>query len=97
LREGVIDADHMHRLWRQFRYHARYQCQVSQLDQDTFRRAARLVFRYQLRAADALQITGAMQARRVLEASEPDFRFCTADQRQQRAAEAEGLMVEFVF
>ena len=96
VREGVIGVDQMYRLWRQFRYHARYQYQVNQLDQDTFRRAARLVFRHQLRAADALQLAGAMQAQRALEASEPDFRFCTADQRQRHAAEAERLTVEFI-
>src|SRR5215212_6792554 len=91
LREGSISPTNVRRLWRQFRYHAAYQYRVNELDEDTTLRAEQLVFRQPLRAADALQIASALEAKGPLTGLDSNFRFCTADERQRRAAEAEGL------
>lgn len=95
-REGAITEDQCRRLWRQFRFHARYQYRVNDLDEETYRRAEQLLLRHPLRAADAIQIAGAIGSMRLLDPLDLDFRFCTADARQRMAAEAEGLTVEFI-
>jgi predicted nucleic acid-binding protein len=96
VRERAITAAQRDRFWRQFRAHARLQYRVSTPDDETFRRAERLLFRHVLRTSDAIQLAAALQAERLLASVTDDFRFCTADERQRRAAEAERLTVEFI-
>lgn len=96
VREGSVTRDQQQRSWRQFRYHTRYQYRVTHPDEATYRHAEALLFRHHLRAADAVQIATALMTERVLAPVERDFRFCTADDRQRRAATAEGLAVEFI-
>jgi uncharacterized protein len=95
-REGSITASQRDRFWRQFRAHARLQYRVNLPDDETFRRAERLLFRHALRASDAVQLAAALRAQALLAAAGQEFRFCTADARQRQAAEAEGLTVQFI-
>lgn len=94
--EGAITENQRRRMWRQFQFHARYEYRVNDLDEVTYRHAEQLLFRHDLRATDAVQIAGAVRSMRLIAPLDSDFRFCTADERQRRAAEIEGVTVEFV-
>src|SRR5262249_18257506 len=93
LREGRLTQPQVNRLWRSFRLHARECYDPIAVSTAVLRRAERLLFAYRLRAYDAAQLASALEARTVLGRFTPDFRFCTADQRQATTAQNEGLLV----
>ncbi|MGD9892660.1 MAG: type II toxin-antitoxin system VapC family toxin [Dehalococcoidia bacterium] len=95
LRDGAIDPAQRTRMWRLFVEHCRRQYRFLTLDQPMYRRAQRLVGRHTLRAYDALQLAAALEFARSLPRV-TEFRFCTADRPQARAAEGEGLLVEII-
>lgn len=96
VRERALSLNQRDRLWRQYRSHLRHQYRVNTPDEEVYRRAERLLFRHTLRASDAAQIAGALQAERLLVSVSSDFHFCTADRAQATAAEREGLEVLFI-
>jgi predicted nucleic acid-binding protein len=95
-RTGLIDDVQRNRMWRAFVNHRRRQYQILALDERIFRLSERLIRRYPLRAADAIQVAGALLTQRTLSDSDEEFSFCTADRTQAAAARAEGLTVEFI-
>jgi predicted nucleic acid-binding protein len=95
-REGSLTQAQVRRLWRAFRLHHREEYQVVALNGEVLRQAERLLFAHPLRAYDALQLATALRARTLLSRITPDFRFCTADQRQATTAAVEGLVVELI-
>jgi predicted nucleic acid-binding protein len=95
VQEGWIDAAQRDRMWRLFLAHQRTRYQVVPLTTQIVRRAQRLLFRHRLRAYDALQLAAALEFARSLPRG-TEYRFCTADRPQARAAEGEGLLVEII-
>ena len=95
VQEGRIEAAQRDRMWRLFLAHQRSQYTVVTFSNQIMRRAQRLLFRHRLRAYDAMQLAAALELARSLPRG-AEFRFCTADRPQTRAAEEEGLAVEFI-
>jgi predicted nucleic acid-binding protein len=95
-REGSIDEQGLRRLWRLFRAHRLHEYGTVSLDTSIVAQAERLLFRYPLRAYDAVQVASAQRVARTLVDLLSDFRFCTADRPQVQAAQSEGLRVEFI-
>ena len=95
-REGRFGALERDRHWRVFRGHVRDHYRGITLDDRILMRAEQLLFKYPLRAYDAVQLASAQQTRRFLLGLIPDFRFCTADRTQADAARREGLLVELI-
>jgi uncharacterized protein len=95
LHDGRIDAAHRNRMWRLFLAHLRTQYAVVALNDQVMRRAQRLLFRYRLRAYDAIQLSAGLELARSLPRG-TELRFCTADRLQALAAGAEGLTVAFI-
>ncbi len=93
-REGQLDSRAHARIWRAFKSHLRVQYQVIDLGDAIYARAEELVFAHPLRAADAVHLACALEARATV--SSPDFQFWTADRRQARAASDEGMAVRLV-
>lgn len=93
---GVLTQPQVSRLGRSFRHHRRDWYEPVGLDTAVLRRAERLLFAHRLRAYDAVQLASALEARATLGRFTPDFRLCTADQRQATIARAEGLAIEFI-
>ena len=96
VRDGSLSVYERNGKWRLFRFHWRHQYTIHDLDAGTYRSAERLLFQYPLRAFDAVHVAAALVVRRRFGSRAVDFCFCTADERQRRAAEAEGLTVEFI-
>jgi predicted nucleic acid-binding protein len=96
VRERRFSTVQRDQAWRLFRTHCRKQYAVTAPDIATLRRAERLLFRYTLRAYDAIQMASALQARPVALSLTSDFRFGTADRAQANAARNEGLTVELI-
>src|SRR5205823_6147121 len=90
LREGRLTQAQVNRLWRSFRLHSRERYEPVGLSRAVLRRAERLLFTHRVRAYDAAQLASALEARVTLSRFTPDFRFCTADQRQAATAQDEG-------
>jgi predicted nucleic acid-binding protein len=94
VREGLLEPAEREHLWRVFGTHARDEYRFVAFTEPIVSQAERLVFRYPLRAYDAVHLASALSA--VRNATETDFEFWTADRRQAAAARAEGLAVELV-
>ena len=92
-RSGQLSAEQRDALWRLFRVDLTRQYRVLQLADAVWERATQLLFRYTLRAADALHLASALTASGL--AAQP-LEFWTADERQALAAREEGLAVEFL-
>jgi len=95
-RTGLVDEAQRNRMWRAFVNHRRRQYHILTLDDRMYRLGERLIRRHPLRAYDAIQLAGALLARRSLSQTGEEFRFCTADRNQAAAARAEGLTVELI-
>ncbi len=95
-REGALDAHQLNRLWRLFNSHCRGGYHLVAINDQVYARAQQLLFVHRLRAADAIQIAGALTTERLLSGLVTDFRFCTADQAQATSASHEGLKVEMI-
>jgi uncharacterized protein len=95
-REGTLDDDGLARSRRLFGIHERRDYRVVPLTPAIQLEAEALLFRHLLRAADALQVATAVEVSSVLASAGLELTFVTADRRQARAAEAEGLPVVYV-
>lgn len=93
VREGQLTEERRDRLWNRFQLHRAGQYRVVNIDRPILRLAETLIFAYPLRAYDAVQLASAVGSRGLLG---PQFRFCTADRMQARAAAQEGLNVEVI-
>jgi predicted nucleic acid-binding protein len=96
LREGTLGHAERDRLWRLFRRHRREQYHVTAIDVAMFAVAEDLLFAHPLRAYDAVQLATALATRRLLGDLAGEFKFCTADRLQARAAAGAQLDVEFI-
>jgi predicted nucleic acid-binding protein len=94
VREGRWRVSDRTRAWRVFLIHLRDLYRLIGLSEDVYLLAQELLFRHTLRAADAIQLACALQARAAL--GEVPLTFVTADRQQARAAQAEGLRVELL-
>jgi predicted nucleic acid-binding protein len=94
VRQGAFSAADQRRLWRLFRAHWRDQYQVVALTDHVHSRAEQLLFRYPLRAYDALHLGCALTVVAQLSSSAPEF--WTGDRQQAQAAGREGLAVQLV-
>jgi predicted nucleic acid-binding protein len=94
MRDGAICAADRARFWRLFQAHRRDQYRMIALTDDVHARAEQLLFRYSLRAFDAVHLGCAL----IVSAQLPTIglEFWTADRQQAQAARAEGLAVELV-
>lgn len=90
-RQGEISPGLREDLWRLFLADSARRYRIQAVDEETFTLAEGLLFRHPLRAADALQLAGALRVRVALPELAADLEFWTADERQAAAAEAEGL------
>ena len=96
LRERRLDASSRDRRWRLFRLHLRDRYRAITIDEQGLQVAEQLLFDHALRAFDALQLASALRSMRLLTDLTEDFRFCTADQAQARAAGREGLATDVI-
>jgi uncharacterized protein len=94
IREGVFDSQTGASRWAQFQQHWSREYQVLVCNQPISDRAEQLVFEYPLRAIDAIHLATALEHAPLL--GDETLEFWTADGRQARAAEAEGLAVTLV-
>lgn len=94
IREGSFRAAVGSDIWGLFRNHWRREYRVLRLSSAVYRQAERLVFDYPIRAIDSIHIATALEQARALDIE--SMAFWTADKRQARAAEAEGLSVTLV-
>lgn len=82
--------------WRIFRRDLDIQYQVIAWDDAIRQTAEHLVFAHPLRGYDAVHIAAALRLSQMLAGLSAEIVFCTGDQRQARAAQAEGLAAEFI-
>jgi uncharacterized protein len=92
LRERELRRPQRDSLWRLFMAHWRDQYLPVAATDDVHATAESLLFRYPLRAFDALQLASALAVRQHL--SPTPLEFWTADLQQAQAARAEALVVE---
>ena len=94
VREGTLTRQGRDRRWRAFGIHWLNQYEVVEATDRIYRAAEPLVFRYPLRALDALQLASAVAAAAGIAGA--SFQFWTADRQQADAARGEGLVVELL-
>jgi predicted nucleic acid-binding protein len=94
VRTGVSSTAERDALWQLFLSDLADQYMTVELAEPIWSHAHRLIFKYALRAADAIHVGTALM---LTERSQwQDISFFTADERQARAARAEALAVQFI-
>jgi predicted nucleic acid-binding protein len=93
-RTGEIQVPQRDAYWRVIQIDLSRQYQLVELSEAIWGHAEELLFRYVLRAGDAIHLAAALASRS--RSTAQDLVFWTADNRQADAAQAEGLQVELV-
>ena len=94
VRTGQTSAAERDSAWLEFTLHLRRRYHIVPLSEAIFERAQDLLFRYTLRAYDAIHLAAALALRTAGPALEMEF--WTADRQQAQAAEQEGLAVQLI-
>jgi predicted nucleic acid-binding protein len=94
-REAVLGESDLDETILSFRHDWNTQYQVIELDSDVAQSAAEQLFRYPLRAFDAIQLAACLKLKSAItEATSSMLRFVSADERLLAAATGEFLLVE---